>query len=75
MTRSLGSDTSFSVALRSISGTGGYAAPGVNLAASLHARFRSGGELYLTFGTPASPRTLDRALVKYVLHLGGGAGT
>ena len=75
LTRSIGPDTSFGVSLRDISGTGGYAAPGVNVAASLHAKFRNQSELYLNFGTPSSPRTLDRLVLKYVFHLGGGAGT
>ncbi|GAC1575820.1 MAG: hypothetical protein NVS3B7_08440 [Candidatus Elarobacter sp.] len=75
LTRSIGRDTSLSVAVRDISGTGGYAAPGVNVAASLHAKFRNQSELYVNFGTPSSTRTLDRLVLKYVFHLGGGAGT
>jgi len=75
ITRSFGRDTSFALLLRSINGLGGYAQPGTNLAGSLHARFSNGNELYLNFGTPAAYRTLDRTIVKYVFHIGGGSGT
>lgn len=72
---SLGPDTSLTLALRSINGNGGFAMPGVNLAAGLHNRFRSGSELFVSYGTPAAPATLNRFIVKYVWRIGGGAGT
>jgi hypothetical protein len=75
LTRAFGSDASFALGLRSITGTGGYGVPGTNLAASFHARFKSQNELYLEYGTPAAYRTLQRMLVKYVFHVGGGTGT
>ena len=75
VTRSLGPDTALSVGLRTISGTGGYGTPGTNLAVSLHRRFRNQNELWFEYGTPAAYRTLDRVLLKYVLHVGGGSGT
>ncbi len=68
-------DTNFTISLRGISGTGGFAAPGVNLAGSFHHRFRNDSELFVNYGTPAAPATLARLVVKYVLRTGGGAGT
>jgi hypothetical protein len=67
-------DTNFSLSLRGISGTGGFAQPGVNLAGSLHRRFKNDSELFLNYGTPAAPSTLQRVVLKYVLRTGGGAG-
>ena len=72
---SISANTNVSISFRSISGTGGFALPGVNLAASLHQVFPNGSELFVNFGTPASTATLDRLVVKYVLHTGGGTGT
>jgi hypothetical protein len=63
---SIDRNSTLSVALRNISGTGGFASPGTNLSASLHRLFESGDELYLSFGTPASTQTVNRFLVKYV---------
>ncbi|HZW52460.1 MAG TPA: hypothetical protein VFF00_00435 [Candidatus Elarobacter sp.] len=71
----IGPATNVSVALRSISGTGGFAQPGVNLAGSFHHRFKNDSELFLNYGTPAAPTTLQRVVLKYVLRTGGGAGT
>jgi hypothetical protein len=68
-------NTNFSVSLRDISGTGGFARPGVNLAASLHHRFKNDSELFFNYGTPAAPATLQRVVLKYVLRTGGGSGT
>jgi hypothetical protein len=68
-------NTNFSVSLRGISGTGGFAQPGVNLAASLHHRFKNDSELFFNYGTPAAPTTLQRVVLKYVLRTGGGSGT
>ena len=67
--------TNFSVALRSISGNGGFALPGVNLAGSFHHRFKNDSELWVNYGTPAAPTTLQRVVLKYVMRVGGGAGT
>jgi hypothetical protein len=67
--------TNFSIALRSISGTGGFGQPGVNLAASFHHRFKNDSELFFNYGTPAAATTLQRVVLKYVLRTGGGAGT
>ena len=75
MTRSFGRDTSLALGLRTITGTGGYGVPGTNVAASFHERFRNQSELYVEYGTPAAYRTLQRMLVKYVFHVGGGTGT
>jgi hypothetical protein len=71
----IGQNTNFSVALRAISGTGGFAQPGVNLSASLHHRFKNDSELFFNYGTPAAPTTLQRVVLKYVLRIGGGSGT
>lgn len=74
LARGLGLDSTFSLALRSISGNGGFALAGTNLSAGVHMRFRNLNELYVNFGSPASPTTLNRFLIKYVLNLGGGSG-
>ena len=71
----LGPYENFTISLRSINGRGGFSPPGTNLAAAYHHRFRSGDELFLNFGTPASPRTLDRFIVKYLFRFGSDAGT
>lgn len=72
---SFGPDTNVSIALRSVNGNGGFALPGINLAVGLHERFHNNDELYINFGTPAASATLDRLIIKYVLRIGGGAGT
>jgi hypothetical protein len=72
---SLDANTNVALALRAINGTGGFAVPGHNISASFHRHFSRGDELYVDFGTPAATQTLDRLIVKYVLHLGGIAGT
>jgi len=71
----LGPEENFTVSLRAINGTGGFALPGVNFAAAYHRRLRNGDELFLNFGTPASPYTLDRFIMKYIFRIGGEAGT
>jgi hypothetical protein len=67
-----GRDGNASIAYRDISGRGGFAIPGRNLAGSLRKRFANGNELFLNYGTPAANSTLDRWIVKYLLRLGGG---
>ena len=71
----LGPDSNFTISFRGINGTGGFALPGNNVAAAYHRRFRNGDELFLNYGTPASPYTLDRFIAKYLFRLGGDAGT
>ena len=71
----LGRNLSGSLALRTINGRGGFAAPGTNLSAGLRAHFRSGDDLFLNFGSPSANRTLDRLLVKYVFNVGGVQGS
>jgi hypothetical protein len=68
----LGPDSSIAFELRSINGivNGLTTVPGLNVAASYHRRFVNGNELYLTFGTPAATQTLNRFIVKYVMHAG-----
>ncbi len=75
LTRSLGTDASFSLGLRTISGTGGFGVPGTNFAAAFHVKFRNSSQLYFEYGTPAGTATLNRAILKYDLHVGGGIGT
>jgi hypothetical protein len=71
----MGPSANFTLALRGINGRGGFSAePGLNVAAALHARTKS-GDLYVNFGSPSSAVTLNRLIVKYVLRLGAGAGT
>ncbi|MBV8338610.1 MAG: hypothetical protein JO343_01550, partial [Candidatus Eremiobacteraeota bacterium] len=50
ISRGIGMDSSFGVQLRDVSGTGGFAAPGLNLAAIVHIRFSNLNELYITYG-------------------------
>jgi hypothetical protein len=71
----LGTDTNVTLSLRGINGRGGFAAPGTNFAAAFHRRFTDGNELFVNFGTPAAPTTLDRFIVKYLFRFGGDAGT
>jgi hypothetical protein len=72
---SLSRDANFSISLRSINGTGGFALPGTNLAATFHRHWTNGNELYLDFGTPAATQTLNRFITKYVFHVGPLPGT
>ncbi|HEY0383797.1 MAG TPA: DUF5916 domain-containing protein [Candidatus Elarobacter sp.] len=72
---SLGRDANFSLSLRAVNGNGGFAFPGTNLAATYHRHWTNGNELYVDFGTPAATSTLDRAIVKYVFHVGPLPGT
>ncbi len=72
---SLGEESNLSLSLREISGTGGFAVPGLNLAASYHRRFTNGNELFVNYGTPAASATVQRLILKYVLRLGSAAGT
>ncbi len=72
----LGSDTNFTLSLRSVNGRGGFVPqPGTNVAFAFHRRFTNGDEVFLNFGTPASYTTLDRFIAKYLFHFGGDAGT
>ncbi len=76
ITRAFGSEGEFALSLREISGTGGYAKPGEDLAVSYHQRFVNQNQLYFEYGSPASYTTLQRFIVKYVVHVGsGGNGT
>ncbi|HEY6327647.1 MAG TPA: hypothetical protein VIW73_14165 [Candidatus Cybelea sp.] len=74
--RSIGAESNVSLSLVSINGRGGFATQtGTNVAFGYHQRFPTGNELFVSYGTPAAYTTLDRFIVKYVLHLGGDAGT
>lgn len=68
----LGPDSNIALELRSVSGSvnGLTTVPGVNLALSYHSKFAGGNELYASFGTPAATQTLNRFIVKYILHAG-----
>jgi len=70
----LGGDSNITISLRGINGRGGFAVPGTNLAAAFHRRFPS-GELFINYGTPAAPYTINRLIVKYLFRVGGDAGT
>lgn len=70
----LGQDSNLSIGIRGINGRGGFAVPGLNLAASFHRRFAS-GDLYVNYGTPSANSTLNRLILKYVFHAGGEPGT
>jgi hypothetical protein len=72
----LGPESTFSLELRDINGYGGFATQiGNNLAVAFHERFAAGNELYVNFGSPAAGATLNRLIVKFVLHAGADAGT
>lgn len=75
LSRSFGRDTTLSLALRSVNGTGGLAQTGTNLAILFQQRYAGGDMLYLEYGTPAAAQTLHRFIAKYVFHMGGGIGT
>jgi hypothetical protein len=68
----LGPDSNIALLFQSVTGTvnGLTTVPGVNLAVSYHDRFPSGNELYVAYGTPAATQTLNRFIVKYILHEG-----
>ena len=68
----LGPDSNVALELQSVTGTvnGLTTVPGVNLAVSYHDKFADGNELYISYGTPAATQTLDRFIVKYILHEG-----
>ncbi|MDP9024071.1 MAG: hypothetical protein M3N13_01685 [Candidatus Eremiobacteraeota bacterium] len=75
VSRSVGKRGSFNLALRQINGRGGFTTPGVNLSAGLNAEFKDLDRLYFEFGSPSNARTLNRFIVKYVVHVGSGQGT
>lgn len=75
LSEALGLESNVSIGLRDISGNGGFAQPGLNFTGSYHRKFESGNELFIAYGTPASPVSLNRLLAKYVVRFGGGAGT
>lgn len=70
----MGANTNLTLSLRSTNGRGGFATPGLNLAAAFHARTKD-GDLYINFGSPSADATLNRTILKYVLRLGTDAGT
>ena len=74
VSRAIGKRGSLGLSLRSINGRGGYATPGVNLSGLLDLQLANLDHLYAEFGSPSSTRTLNRVLVKYVFHVGGGVG-
>jgi hypothetical protein len=67
-----GPQGTFTVSYRDISGTGGFALPGHNFALGIDKKFSNQSELFVNFGTPASQKTIDRFLVKYLIRLNGG---
>jgi hypothetical protein len=73
--RSLGKDADISIGYRTVNGNGGFASPGKNFSLGFHARFSNEDEIYANIGSPQASSTLDRYIVKFVLHFGGGTGT
>jgi hypothetical protein len=73
----LSSDSNISLEYRVVSGNILFETqpPGANLAVSFHELLRNGNTLYVSYGTPAAPQTLNRLIVKYIFNYGGGAGT
>jgi len=70
----MGASSNLTLSLRSINGRGGFASPGLNLAAAFHARTKT-GDFYLNFGSPSANATLNRTIIKYVFRTGADAGT
>jgi hypothetical protein len=72
----LSPESSFTIALRDINGTGGFATQiGNNLALGFSEYFRDGNQLFANYGSPAAGATIDRLIVKYVFHAGADTGT
>jgi hypothetical protein len=70
---SIDARTTLALGLRDISGTGGFAVPGVNFSGAFHRLYTNGDELYLSFGTPAANQTINRYLAKYLFRIGPSA--
>ena len=71
----IGSRETLSLSLRSINGLGGFATSvGTDVAVAFRRDFTNGDELYVNYGTPAAPATLDRLIAKFVFHVGGDNG-
>jgi hypothetical protein len=72
----LTSQSTFTLALRSVNGYGGFETTvGTDLALAYQQHFPGGDQLYINYGTPASASTLDRLIVKFVFHAGADTGT
>jgi hypothetical protein len=72
----LTNESTVTIALRSVNGYGGFApSVGTDLAFAYQQRFPNGNQLYINYGSPAAASTLDRLIVKFVFHSGGGTGT
>jgi hypothetical protein len=72
----ISSGSTFTVAIRSVNGYGGFEpVVGTDIALAYHQLFRGGDELYVNYGTPAAASTLDRFIVKFIFHAGGQLGT
>jgi len=72
----IGTRDTLSASIRSINGLGGFSTTtGTDVAFAFHRHFSNGDELYINYGTPAAAATLDRLIVKFVLHLGADTGT
>ncbi|HXM18061.1 MAG TPA: DUF5916 domain-containing protein [Candidatus Tumulicola sp.] len=69
-----GPNSNISLGVRGISGT--LLSPSAtNFVAAFHRKFATGSELFVDYGAPSTTYQLNRLVVKYVLHLGGGTGT
>lgn len=71
---SLSSSETVNFSYRVIQGQGGFSTPGKNFALGYYRRFQSGSTIQAEIGSPASARTLDRYIVKYIIFLGAGSG-
>jgi hypothetical protein len=62
--------------VRSVNGFGGFATTvGTDVAVAFQDHFANGDALFVNYGTPAAATTLDRLIVKYVVHVGPQSGT
>lgn len=64
----ISADSSFTASYRVTNGTGDLLEPGANLSFGYTKGRPQGNQIIFLFGTPASTRTLDRFLFKYVFH-------
>jgi hypothetical protein len=71
---SISPNDSATLSYRIVSGSGGSAVPGSNLAIGYTKRTAHGNQLIIEIGSPAAPVTQERFIIKYVQLIGGGVG-
>ncbi len=71
---SISPNDSATLSYRIVSGSGGSAVPGSNLAIGYSKRTPHGNQLIVEIGSPAAPVSQERFIIKYVQLIGGGVG-